>query len=867
MRAGTLLNLFFLTVLSWPAQSQVNDDFSDGDFTHDPRWEGDSLHFEVNAGNQLHLRWAGSDTSVLAIENTMSDETEWNFWVKLSFNTSVNNYLRVYLMADRSELDQPLNGFFLQAGGEEDSLIVYRQEGFDLIPLLHFPDGYTELSVNTLRVRIIRDPEGVWQAGIDPEGGTNYLHQGAWIDPANQQAAWFGFLCRYTSSNASRFYMDDIYIGPVKWDTVPPRLVSLSVPDSLRILLTFSESPDDETAKEITNYKLFRTQAHPVEAMIPAGNSDQVRLTFMEPFQMGKTDSLLITDITDPEGNRMEDTLVPFSFTRSGIFDVLIHEIMYDPDPSVGLPPEEYVELYNTTSCPLNLDGWRIDAGTVRKVLPPVMIRDHGYLVLTRDSAQASYEPSVGLFTSVSSLPNEGGMIVLRDADLNVIHEVKYSPDWITESWKEEGGWSLEMVDPGNPCGCDENWKASADASGGTPGRINSVSGYNPDLVAPEIWRSYFADSVTWEVLFTEKLDTSAIGTSSAWSVEPGGRLPVAMVPVPLQHSKVRLIFSEPFEPEIIYTLSGSDDITDCAGNHLEQPAVTRAGIPDATGSGGIIINEVLHDPLPGGSRFIELFNRSGNLIDLHDLALEVSDTGSGDGVPAITILTSEPFLVFPLDFVVLCNTGRGISKYYNIPYPERFLEMDPFPSMQNESGSISLIRAGNCTLIDRMTYSRAMHFPLLTTVQGVSLERISPDQPSGMRSNWHSASATAGYATPGFENSQWLRADAGEGGMTIHPVVFSPDNDGHEDVTSIGINTDEAGYQVTILIYDASGRIVRKMASNALAGCDDVFTWDGSRDDHTVATAGIYVVYLEMTHPSGIVKRFRKTLVVAAVL
>ena len=56
-----LILIFLLIPLVLKAQ--VRDDFSDGNFTSDPAWSGDTAAFEINSLNQLHLN--SNDTTPL----------------------------------------------------------------------------------------------------------------------------------------------------------------------------------------------------------------------------------------------------------------------------------------------------------------------------------------------------------------------------------------------------------------------------------------------------------------------------------------------------------------------------------------------------------------------------------------------------------------------------------------------------------------------------------------------------------------------------------------------------------------------------------------------------------------------------------
>lgn len=861
----TAIFFLFLPILmrSVIGEAQVTDDFSDGDFNHNPWWHGDSLHFEVNSSKQLHLKWTGSDTSFLATRGTRVPETEWNFWVKLSFNTSANNFMKVYLTADRMELDQSLNGSFLQVGGGNDSLYIMKQIGLTSYTLFRFPDISTAHSTNTLRIKITCDAAGFWKVWADASGGLNVMEEGSWVDTTFPEFFWFGFWCKYTSSNASKCYMDDVYIGPIVRDTVSPSLSALSLPDSMHLSLRFSENLEQAGALNNANYTLLGRLHHPEMVNLTSGNPYEIMLHFGSPFQEQVTDTLMITNLFDLAGNRMPDTLVPFTRFEPGAFDILIHEVMMDPEPAVGLPPVEFLELFNRTGFAVDLSGWALDVGTTRKTFPPCGIPANGFLLLAQDSSLADFGPTVSFFTSGSSLANEGNTLVLRNSRLQIIHAVTYTPEWIDEQWKSDGGWSLEMIDPANPCGCGDNWSVSEDPRGGTPGEANSVDRINPDLIPPELLRSFLVGDTVWELRFSEPIDTTTLGTPLLWRLESNGMHPESLFPVSPEYRYLRFAFSESFTAGSLFTLTGSPAITDCAGNPIETPVVTKAAIPEQIDRKDVIINEVLHNPYPGSSRFIELYNRSDKVVDIRELALLVSDTGTCTGTEGATPITGDPYLMFPFDFVAVCKNEESIKQDYYTSNPHHFLEIPSFPQMKDDSGAIRLIRFWDEELIDGMEYHTGMHFPLLASVEGVSLERISPDRPATDPTNWHSAAETRGYATPAYENSQWLDPDVTEDGILLIPPLFSPDNDGHEDVVSIHLTLAETGFQTSIVICDATGFIIKRLISNALLGTDNEFTWDGIRDDRLKASMGIYLVQIELIHPDGIVKRFRKPLVV----
>jgi hypothetical protein len=842
---------------------QVADDFSDGNFHQSPEWIGDAGHFEVTADKQLHLLSSGSDTSVLMTVNRRVDDTEWGFWVKLGFNTSVNNHARVYLAADTSVAGMG-DALYLQIGGAQDSISLVNRTGVSEKILYSIKSYRTNHSTNLIRFRITHDQGDLWEVFLDTTGGRQYYSDGGFFHPTMVSPSFFGFYGRYTSSNAIKFWFDDVYVGPIVRDTVAPKIVFAGVTSDTTISLQFSEPVEASGASQTTHYNL-KNYGSPSSAHRDFLDPSAVVLRWEELMPAGVVDSLLVRNLTDLSGNRMRDTSLAMVYYRPQPYDILIHEILADPDPLVGLPAEEFVELYNRSPYPVNLKGWSLKSGSYTKTFPQVVIPPGEYLILSKSIAYQPYGNILPLFSSSSTLANEGALLVLRDEKKHVIHTVTYDLQWFDGLYKEEGGWSLEMVDPANPCACEDNWKASGDPLGGTPGRVNSVHGEQKDEKPPAVEHAFLGDSLTLFVVMDEPLDSLSALPADSWRIFASDSLfyPDRIVPVNPDFQSVRLEVGHAFRRGTTYRLMVSPGVIDCAGNGADSAEATRFTYADTLKPNDLVINEILFDPEGYGSRYIEIYNRSEKVIDLSDLLI------SGDEEPQPVFSDAEPVVpsprvIFPGGYFAVAPDPADVAKRYRVTDPKVVKKMEGFPGLGSDSGRISLLNRASLEVIDQVKYDESMHHPLITNSEAVALERNDPDMPSNYRENWHSAAETAGFGTPGYLNSQRYTHTADGLAVTISPEVFSPDNDGRDDIAGIILKGQESGGSVTIAIFDAQGRSVRWLAGQVYSGPESVFFWDGSTDAEKIASIGLYVVVVEVVNQKGKVLRAKKVVALA---
>ena len=84
--------------------------------------------------------------------------------------------------------------------------------------------------------------------------------------------------------------------------------------------------------------------------------------------------------------------LLPILIAAQNRYDVVIDEIMADPTPQIGLPNNEWIELKNTTTVPINLQNWRIgDAGGQSGPMPNFTLQPDSFVIVCTGSAVAAY--------------------------------------------------------------------------------------------------------------------------------------------------------------------------------------------------------------------------------------------------------------------------------------------------------------------------------------------------------------------------------------------------------------------------------------------------------------------------------------------
>lgn len=859
--------LLLLIILPFCAFSQVMDDFSDGDFTAHPTWIGTANSFIVNNNNQLQS--AATEAGEAWLSTVIAgDIMEWRFWIREAFSPSGNNFAEVWLAADTANLKHVSKGYFLRfgAGGSQDAIELYRKDGAAEMLICKGKDAAIASSFQ-VAVKVNLDGEGHWTLQTDYTNVGNYFVEAEGFDDTFSPRGFFGFYIKYTVSNAKKFYFDDVYVGPKIVDHDPPELLSLEVKDNKHLLLLFNEALDTSALAPQHYSIVLRRKDHyndTPDSVAFEGNPSKVMLIFNDPLPENTNLQLRVSGISDLSGNNMLETIRNFSIYMASENDVVINEIMADPTPSVGLPEWEYLELFNTTDYTIDLKDWTLTIGNSSKSLPTQQIDPLGYLILCKDDAvgdMSAYGATCGI--SSFGIANAGATLRLFSPDETLVSEVSFNDNWYHDAEKKNGGWSLEQIDPFNPCAGTVNWSASMDVSGGTPGRENSINDQNE--IQPKVDRISMLDNNIVFLWFDQQMDRESLKETSNYRVEEVNLNPIEVVCNPVEASSLELLFDYSFQEGVIYTLV-LNGMVSCSGQPIAPDTKVCFGIPNEIGPGEVLINEIMFDPISPGVDYVELYNHSDKTFDLSELKLGVIKESFPNPVDTVMKeITDASRLFMPHSYVLLSTDGFTVSQQYGCG-GDNFFDMQAFPSYPNAGGTAFLIsRQG--VVVDQMSFSEKMHYPFLKETKGVALERVSWEAPSEQPDNWHSAVEAMHFGTPGYRNSMMTgeQADQEEVPIRVVTKVFSPDGDGFDDSCLIAYSFDRAGNTMNVYVFNVEGQMVRHLVRGELVGQEGGFVWNGLDQKGSPTPIGIYIVVVEVFNMDGMVRKYKEAVVVAS--
>jgi hypothetical protein len=295
-------------------------------------------------------------------------------------------------------------------------------------------------------------------------------------------------------------------IDGVNLDETAPKLLRAFAKANDTITLVFNEPLDSLKAAAVNNY-LVDNGISIKEAISIPPIFDKVNVVLNNPIDSGTIYTITTNNVTDCKGNSISSgSAARFGMpAQPGNLDIVINEILYNPKPE-GV---DYVELYNRSQKIIDVNHIYIanrDGNFISNIqqaaTESILLFPGDFMVLTSDVPAVKNQyitTNPDAFVTVSnmpSFPDDGGDVIILNAQGDIIDEVNYSDKWQFPLVSNTEGVSLERIDY-NSTSVQSNFHSAATFSGyGTPGYKNSqyridenVPGaikVSPDIFSPD---------------------------------------------------------------------------------------------------------------------------------------------------------------------------------------------------------------------------------------------------------------------------------------------------------------------------------------------------------------------------------------------
>ncbi|MEW6703166.1 MAG: lamin tail domain-containing protein [Bacteroidota bacterium] len=497
-----------------------------------------------------------------------------------------------------------------------------------------------------------------------------------------------------------------------------------------------------------------------VPVVLPGGNSLLYDFNFVIESIQSKRNFEVVADYLideDQTNNKYVSSIRPGYPAQI----VLINEVMYNP---INGEPE-WIELYNNSQFDVDLEDWSITDVLTAPLKTKIQSNDYtfaakSFLVVAKDSTIKNFHktiPSKLIVSTFANLNNDADGVVLKDSRDVTIDSVGYE-----KFYGGENGKSLERKSIAASSLERNNWGSSKDIELSTPGRINSISPKKYDLSITEISTSpqypayneevnllakvvnygserineffvkFYLHSGNTVIFFSDSKGINLPGNDSVWIVS---------------NSKLKLN-----ENKIIFcnVIFGEDE--DTLNNSFT--AEVRPGSKRNT----VLISEVMYDPLPGESEWIEIVNAWEEPVNLKNWLIS-------DELPSPTksLITAKDNILNPGDFAVL--TSDSIRFPY---YPPKKFFQTKFGALGNTTDGV-LIYDFRGAVIDSLKYNSGWGGG-----KGFSIERFSPAAATNDSLNWATTLNPDG-GTPGIKNSIINMPEYSSGSLVINEIMYEP--------------------------------------------------------------------------------------------
>jgi DNA/RNA endonuclease YhcR with UshA esterase domain/methionine-rich copper-binding protein CopC len=589
-------------------------------------------------------------------------------------------------------------------------------------------------------------------------------------DPFDPAIEWDGFAQNTFDGLGSHA------ISPPPPSDLPPTVTSTTPTDgatnvaiNTNININFSENVT------VTNpwFTINCSISGPHTAMVSASLQNYT-LTPNITFANGENCAVTILQggVADQDGIPPDNMVANYSFsftTTAGPLSIVINEVAWGG--TAASAADEWIELLNTTTQTIALDGWVISNtnNSLNIPLDGTTIGPNSYYLIERTDDNAVSDITADLIDAFGGVVNGGDTLYLVGAGVIVDTVNGNGGGWPGGSGSPDYT-SMERNDPALP-DSDANWRSNngvirngLDANGnplnGTPKQPNSVT--FPAVVATTPISG--ATGVPVTTTLTLQFNEVVAITGSAFSLNCGSPIGLNITPPPPGNAAAFTLTPAAALPDgstCAVTVSAPQitDLDDAPDNMAANYAFTFATAVPPAPAALILIGEFVYDgltPSTEGDEFVELCNPNPGPVDL--TGYKVGDEETAGGGESMYYLPAGTLLA-PGACLTLAKSAADFQARFGALPDLEINALSKYTAWG--SGSWSLANTGDELLVlgpgdeilDSVAYRNGDYATLglepdATAPEPASLQRVWPVDTNSMPYDFVKADPTPGVPT-----------------------------------------------------------------------------------------------------------------------
>lgn len=507
--------------------------------------------------------------------------------------------------------------------------------------------------------------------------------------------------------------------------------------------------------------------------------------------------------------------------------NIVINELCYDPAGTDS--GWEWIEIYNSGSQSISMEGWKILKGgstfTVVYVIPYFLLRPGRYLLIGESNVPNAHFVANLAFQNGGSETDGVQLMSPNDSYTDTVLYDSPNTYALPDDNGQPGhsfavdvpsGYSLARIKDGfdsNNCAVDFIAEALP-----TPGSANreyvdySISSASVESVDMQ-WMLYCCirnnSAITASIAAGLEVfvDNIVVISEAVWQIAGGDSLRYEF-PLPIEdmdNHTIKVTLSLPNDP-------APENNTLILDLHQQIP------LPP-------YINEIMYDPQTGRQEWIELY--CANALRTEYRIRDRANNSFSFTLPARS------------GYFVLCPSSTGMLADYPQCPPDALIQISGWAALNNDGDDI-ILSDSDGNLIDQMSYGSG------ASAKGFSLERHPVSDSVYI---WRQCLDAEG-ATPGRINST-PQAPPQEHNSPV-AIFGSPARVRMGESISVSYRLSAESNRANCYIYSRDGRRIKVLADNAAIGAQGAFEWDGRDHSGKYAARGIYLILWESAPASG---------------